>query len=173
VGRPAAHEADVIRVPQLHRRAGLAPQRWRPREVRAGKKGRDTAWVRKRMLAELTSRLDLAITVDTKDRERSAPRATAYAKARSYRRRPASHRNGSGRSARTRVWGAAKFYRRGVLNLTQCGGALGPNARVAMAPAPSRRGLWVTDSPQDVGRAGGVGPVCSSAAKTPMLPRRE
>jgi hypothetical protein len=69
--------------------------------VRAGKEGRDTAWLRKRMLAELTSRLDLAITVDTKDRERSAPRATAYAKARSYRRRRASHRGGSGRSART------------------------------------------------------------------------
>ena len=31
-----------------------------------------------------------------------------------------------------------QLYRRGVLNLTQCGGALGPNARVAMAPAPSR-----------------------------------
>jgi hypothetical protein len=33
------------------------------------------------MLAELTPRLDLAITVDTTDRERSAALATAYAKA--------------------------------------------------------------------------------------------
>ena len=61
------------------------------------------------MLAELTPRLDLAITVDTTDRERSAALATAYAKA--FRQElpptPGPYRGGSGRSARTLVWGAA------------------------------------------------------------------
>jgi hypothetical protein len=42
---------------------------------------RDPAWLRQRSGAELTSRLDLAFTVDTDDRERSARLATAYARA--------------------------------------------------------------------------------------------
>jgi hypothetical protein len=43
----------------------------------AGEEGRDTAWLRKRRRAELTSRLDLAFTVETNDLERSAALATA------------------------------------------------------------------------------------------------
>jgi hypothetical protein len=41
----------------------------------------DPAWLRDRSGAELTSRLDLALWVETDDRERSAELATAYAKA--------------------------------------------------------------------------------------------
>ena len=43
----------------------------------AGEEGRDTAWLRKRRRGELTSRLDLAFTVETNDLERSAALATA------------------------------------------------------------------------------------------------
>jgi hypothetical protein len=42
---------------------------------------RDPAWLREHSGAELTSRLDLAFTVESDDRERSAALATAYAKA--------------------------------------------------------------------------------------------
>jgi hypothetical protein len=49
--------------------------------VLASEEGRDAGWLRERSRAELTSRLDLAFTVETDDRERSAALATAYAKA--------------------------------------------------------------------------------------------
>jgi hypothetical protein len=49
--------------------------------VLAGEEGRDAGWLREHTRAELTSRLDLAFTVETNDRDLSAALATAYARA--------------------------------------------------------------------------------------------
>lgn len=49
--------------------------------VLAGQVNRGTGWLRERSSVELTSRLDLALTVEAPDRDQAAALATAYAKA--------------------------------------------------------------------------------------------
>ena len=85
-GRDYRARAFVIRVPpQVGSERGLERARGEPVLRRAlalaGETGRDARWLAEHSDVQLTSRLDLAITVETPERERSAALATAYAKA--------------------------------------------------------------------------------------------
>ena len=85
-GQDYRARAFVIRVPP---EAGSADGLARARSDRvlrtalalAGERDPDAAWLRERSRVELTSRRDLAITVETEGREQAARLATAYAEA--------------------------------------------------------------------------------------------
>jgi hypothetical protein len=85
-GRDYRARSFVIRVPPAYAgERGLELARTEPvlrrALVLAGDRESDPAWLRDHSGASLTSRLDLAFTVSTDDRERSAELATGYAKA--------------------------------------------------------------------------------------------
>jgi hypothetical protein len=76
----------VIRVaPQFGGTRGIGLARSEPvlrrTLVLAGERARDTRWLRRHSSVELTSRRDLALTVETPEREATVVLATGYAKA--------------------------------------------------------------------------------------------
>jgi hypothetical protein len=78
--------AFVVRVPPgVGREEGVELARSEPvlrrTLILAGERRLDTRWLRAHSSAELTSRLDLALTVEAPGREQSTSLATAYAKA--------------------------------------------------------------------------------------------
>jgi hypothetical protein len=147
-GRDYRAHSFVIRVPpDFAGKRGLERARGdavlRRALVLAGEAERDTGWLREHSGAELTSRLDLAFTVEAPDREQAADLATAYAKA--FRReippRPGLTTRGRGaRDARPTLgplgWallgGAAGLWLGAAVAIVRAGCA----TRTGSAPAP-------------------------------------